>query len=77
MINGDAERKRIFRRMQWVFVYAPPLLAIFIAGFGALFLAAVVPLQGTTFWGRWALAILIILVLPTIAYLLWTRLKKD
>jgi hypothetical protein len=72
----DDERKRLFRKMEWLFVYAPPLLALFIGGFGALFLAAVVPVPGTTFLGRWVLAVLVILVLPTIVYVVRLLLKR-
>ncbi|MEX0912032.1 MAG: hypothetical protein WD737_05015 [Gemmatimonadota bacterium] len=74
--DPDQQRRKLFRRMEWAFVYAPPLLALFIAAFGGLFLAAVVPLEGTTFWGRWALAVFIILVLPAVAYLLHTLIKR-
>ena len=74
--DPEQERRKLFRRMEWVFVYAPPLLAIFMAVFGGLFLAFVVPLEGTTFLGRWALAVLVTLVLPTLAYLVKERLGK-
>jgi hypothetical protein len=44
----DEERRRLFRRMEWVFVYAPPLLAVFIAGLRRdAFLAFFVPDPGT------------------------------
>lgn len=57
--------------MEWLFVIAPPLLALFIAGFGAAFLAWLVPVPGTTFWGRWALVVLVLLGLP----LLWQGIR--
>jgi hypothetical protein len=68
--SGDAERRKIFRRIEWVFVYAPPILAVVFACFGAAFLAFFIPLPGTTFWGRWAIAILVILVIPAVVYFL-------
>lgn len=74
--DPEKERRKLFRRMEWVFVYAPPLLAIFIAVFGGLFLAFFVPLDGTTLMGRWALAVLVILVLPALAYWVKERLRK-
>lgn len=74
--DPDQERRKLFRRMEWVFVYAPPLLAVFIAVFGGLFLAFFVPLEGTTMLGRWALAVLVILVLPALGYWVKERLRK-
>jgi uncharacterized membrane protein len=74
--GSDEERKKLFRKMEWVFVYAPPLLAIFIGAFGGLFLAAVVPIPGTTFVGRWVLAVLVILVLPAVVYLARHFMKR-
>jgi hypothetical protein len=69
----DEERRRLFRRMEWVFVFGPPLVALFIAAFGATFIAWLVPLPGTSFWGRWAIVVLIILGLPLIWYLIQRR----
>jgi membrane associated rhomboid family serine protease len=73
--ESDEERRRLFRRMEWVFVYAPPLLAAFIAAFGAAFLAFFIPVPGTGFWGRWAAAVGLILGVPLIAYVVreWWR----
>lgn len=62
--QDQEERRRIFRRMEWVFVVAPPLLALFIAGFGAAFVAWLVPLPGTSFWGRWAILVALVLGVP-------------
>jgi hypothetical protein len=73
----DEERRRLFRRMEWVFVYAPPLLAAFIGVFGAAFLAWAVYLPGTTFWGRWAIGVLLILVLPGLVYYLLDRKNRS
>lgn len=60
----DEERRRLFRQMEWVFVYGPPLLAVFFAVFGAAFLAWLVPLPGTEFWHRWLALVLILLGIP-------------
>jgi len=62
--------------MEWLYVWAPPLLAILIGLGGALVLAAVVPLPGTTFVGRLVLGVLILLVLPTVVYLARSYLKR-
>ena len=74
--DPDRERQKLFRRMEWVFVYAPPILAAFIGIFGGLFIAFFVPIEGTTFFGRWVLAVLVILVLPGIAYYVREALKR-
>jgi len=72
----DGERRKLFRRMEWVLVYAPPLVAVFIALFGGIVLALFVPVPGTNFWGRWAIAIGILLVLPVLVYLLRALLRR-
>lgn len=74
--SPDEERRRIFRRMEWVFVYGPPALALFIAIFGAAFLAIFVPIPGTNFWGRWAIGVGLLLVVPTVGYLVKNRLER-
>jgi hypothetical protein len=73
--SSQEERRRLFRRMEWVFVYAPPILAVFIAVFGAAFLAMFVPVPQTNFWGRWAAGVGLILGVPLIAYVVraWWR----
>jgi hypothetical protein len=71
------ERRRIFRRMEYVFVYAPPLLALFFGLSGAAFLAFIAPIPGTSYWGRWAIFVGVLLVLPTLAYLVWHRFRGD
>jgi hypothetical protein len=72
----DEERQKLFRRMEWLYVYVPPLLALLIGVGGALILAAVVPIPGTTFLGRWVLGVLILLVLPTVLYVVWSYVKR-
>ncbi|HEV2131948.1 MAG TPA: hypothetical protein VGR27_12625 [Longimicrobiaceae bacterium] len=59
--HHDEERRRVFRRMEWVFVYAPPLLALFFTVFGATFLAWLVAIPGTGFWQRWLVLVAIII----------------
>lgn len=76
-LTPDEERRKIFRRMEWVFVYAPPLLALFVGIFGAAFLAFLVPLPGTNFYGRWAIGVLIVLVLPAVGYFIWSRIRSE
>ncbi len=58
--SADEDRRRIFRRMEWVFVYAPPLLALFVTIFGATFLAWLVAIPGTGFWQRWLVLVALI-----------------
>ena len=73
--HGD-DRRRLFRRMEWVFVYLPPLLAVFVAAFGAAFLAWLAPVTGTTFWERWVLVVGLVLGVPLALYTLrewWQR----
>lgn len=67
--RDDPERRRLFRRMEWVFVIGPPVLALFIAVFGALFIAWLVPVPGTSYWGRWVLVVGIVLGIPLIWHL--------
>ncbi len=69
----DRERRRLFRRMEWVFVWAPPLMALFIGLFGAAFLAWAVSIPGTNYWGRWALGVLLIRGRP--ALISWVRAR--
>ena len=74
---SDEERRRLFRRMEWVFVYAPPVLAVFVGVFGAAFLAWAVDVPGTNFRGRWALGTIALLVLPAIVYYIQSRRNGD
>jgi uncharacterized membrane protein len=63
--------------MEWVFVYAPPVLALLVGAIGAALFAFLVPLANTTYLGRWAIGILLILVLPTVIYLVKSYLERD
>jgi hypothetical protein len=59
--------------MEWVFVFGPPLVALFIAVFGAMFIAWLVPLPGTSFWARWLIVVVIVLGLPLAWYMIQRR----
>jgi hypothetical protein len=61
--------------MEWAFVYGPPIVAVLVAVSGSALLALFVPVPNTSFWGRWAIAFLLILGLPTLAYLVRSKLK--
>jgi hypothetical protein len=68
--RDDEERRRLFRRMEWFFVFGPPLLALFIAVFGAWFIAWLIAVPGTTFWGRWLIVFLILVGIPLAGHLI-------
>lgn len=69
------EQRKLFRRMEWVFVWAPPLLIVAIAASAAALLAWLVPLGGLGFWTKWAIAAALMIALPLLAYLVreWLR----
>ena len=46
------ERRKLFRRMEWVFVWAPPLLIALIGGSAAALVAWLIPIDGFGFWTR-------------------------
>jgi hypothetical protein len=73
--HHEEERRRLFRRMEWLFVFGPPIAALFIAVFGALFIAWLLPLGGTTFWGRWLIVFLILIGIPLLGHLI-QRLRE-
>lgn len=72
----DEERRKIFSRMEWVYVYTPPILAIVVGVAGSALLAYLIPLGTMTFWGRWALGVLIILVFPSVIYVVKSYLER-
>lgn len=59
--DTEEERRRLFRRMEWVFVWGPPLLAVFVGVFGGAFLAWLLRIGGTTFAQRWIGATVLLL----------------
>jgi hypothetical protein len=64
------ERRKLFRRMEWVFVYAPPLLIVLVGGSAATLVSWFLPVWGLGFWTRWLIAFVLIIGLPLIAYLI-------
>jgi hypothetical protein len=67
--DADESRRALFRRMERVFVYGPPIALVAITLVASLVLALLVPLDGTTYWQRFGLAFLVIFVAPLVAYL--------
>jgi hypothetical protein len=64
------ERRKLFRRMEWVFVYAPPLLILLVAGSGATLLAWIIPVGTLGFWTKWLIGVVLLIGLPLLAYLI-------
>lgn len=64
------QRRKLFKQLDWLLVIAPPILALVVGCVGAFLVAAVVPIPNTSFWGRWALGVLVILGLPTLAFVI-------
>ena len=72
----DEARRRLFRRMEWVYVWAPPLLVLLVGASGSLLLAWLVPIAGLGLLEKWLIGMAVIVGLPVAAYLLrawWTR----
>lgn len=74
--DPNEERRKLFRRMEHVFVVAPPILALLVGIIGSALLALFVPIPSIGFWGRWVLGILIILVFPAIIFIVRDALRK-
>jgi polyferredoxin len=74
--RNDEERRRIFRRMEWAFVWAPPLIALVFGLSGSAVLAFLVPIPGVGFYARWAIFVVLVLVVPTLGYLVWERVRR-
>ena len=64
------EQRKLFRRMEWVFVWAPPLLILLLSGSAAALLAWLIPLAGLGFWAKWFLGVLNMAGVPLLAYAL-------
>lgn len=65
--------------MEWVFVLLPPVIAIAVAATAGAFLAWLFPLEGTSFWGRWAAVSALLVLAPLAAYgvrALWARRRE-
>jgi hypothetical protein len=62
--------------MEWVYVWAPPLLILMVGASGSLLLAWLVPVAGLGLMEKWLIGMAIIVGLPLAGYLLrawWTR----
>lgn len=62
--------------MEWLFVILPPFIAVAVAATAGAFLAWAVRVEGTSFWGRWAIVSTLLIVGPLVAYgvrALWDR----
>lgn len=64
----EERRRKLFKQMDWLFVILPPLLAMFVGAVGGFFVALVIPIPETSFWGRWLIGFVGILGIPTIGY---------
>lgn len=76
---NDRERRQVFRRMEWFFVWGPPLLAAFVGVFGGAFLAWILRIGGTTFTQRWIGATVLLLGGTGLVYGVhywWTNRKR-
>jgi hypothetical protein len=71
------ERRRLFQRMEWVFVWAPPIVAVLLAAFGAVAIAWLVNVPGTTLFQRWLVITLLILGIPLILLILRRFVRRD
>lgn len=74
--SPDEERRKVFRRMAFVFVWAPPLLILFLAASMALLFAAIFPFGGVGYWTSWVFWAVLIVAVPGLAYLAWQAVKK-
>jgi hypothetical protein len=75
-IPDPEEQRRLFRRMEWVYVYAPPLLILMVGGSTAAFVAWLLPVWGLGFWTRWLIAFALIVGLPGIAYTIRAFIRR-
>jgi hypothetical protein len=66
----DRRRRKLLKEMEWVFVYAPVMLAVLVALLAGAFIAWIVQVPGTNFWGRWAIAALLIIAIPAAGQLI-------
>jgi len=63
---GGEERKQLFRRMEWYYVWLPPLLLVVFAVLGGLLLAWIVPVRGVDLWLRWAVITALLVLIPLV-----------
>lgn len=67
------ERRQLFRRMEWLYVWAPPLMILLVAGSGSAVVAWIVPITTISFWGRWAIIFVLVTLGPLLVYLIRSR----
>lgn len=72
----DEERRRVFRRMEWIFVYGPPIVAVLVAGGTGWLIAWLVRVSGTSFYGRWLIVTVLLLAIPAAGQLLLSRWRN-
>ncbi len=70
------ERRQLFRRMEWLYVWAPPLMILLVASSGAAVVAWILPITGVGFWGRWAIVFAVVILGPLLVYLIRSRLGR-
>lgn len=64
----EEQRGRVFRRMEWFYVYLPPLLLGLVLLAGGALLAWGVRIGDTPFWQRWLLGSLFLGAAGAILY---------
>jgi hypothetical protein len=72
----DEDRRRIMRRMEWTFVWLPPLLLVVVTAAGSALIAWMAPVAGTTFLGRWAFVAALVLAVPVLGMLIRRLYRK-
>jgi hypothetical protein len=72
----DEDRRRILRRMEWTFVWLPPLLLVVVTAAGSALIAWMAPVAGTTFLGRWAFVAALVLAVPVLGMLIRRLFRK-
>jgi hypothetical protein len=72
----DEDRRRILRRMEWTFVWLPPLLLVLVTAAGSALIAWMAPVAGTTFLGRWAFVAALVLAVPVLGMLIRRLYRK-
>jgi hypothetical protein len=72
----DEDRRRIMRRMEWTFVWLPPLLLVVVTAAGSALIAWMAPVAGTTFLGRWAFVAALVLAVPVLGMLIRRLFRK-
>jgi hypothetical protein len=66
----EEERRRVFRRMAWTFVYLPPLLVVAFAVFGGAITALMIPFPYVGYGLRLLFWAVVLIVLGVGAYVI-------